>query len=302
MTSYTTLLPSGTQGGKPTDVLVVNGGNPDLQPEKSKAYTAGIDWAPVRWPQISGSLDYFNISYRDRIQSQSIEAEPLDAQPQLISLTGLNPGLSQVLPYFQMPGFQRDGAGLGPGGVTAIVDNQVANEATTLEQGIRASGQYRYDAGAPGKLIVSVSGNHLFVDRTSFEAYFPESVNVASTIAEPPKFRLRGDIAWQWRSFTADIGVNHSGAYANTLFSPPQRIDAWTTEDMAFKFEPGDAHSPLRGLTVVLNVQNLTDRRPPYLSIPAGDVAIGRSAVPFDGTNASAVGRYLSVEFRKAWR
>jgi hypothetical protein len=34
------------------------------------------------------------------------------------------------------------------------------------------------------------------------------------------------------------------------------------------------------------DLTGLADRRPPFRAIPAGDVAIGRSAVPFDGTNA----------------
>jgi iron complex outermembrane receptor protein len=159
-TSYTTLLPSSTSGGKPTDALVINGGSQFLEPEKSKSFTTGIDWAPIRWPQIRGSMTYFNISYTNRIQSQNIEANPLEAQPQLFSLTSLNPSLDQVLPFFQAPRFQQDGAGLGPSGVTAIIDNQLANASTTVEQGVRLDGRYTYDAGGLGRWELSFSGNY----------------------------------------------------------------------------------------------------------------------------------------------
>jgi iron complex outermembrane recepter protein len=301
-TSYTTLLPSATPEGKPTDALVVNGGSIYLQPEKSKAFTQGIEWAPVRWPQLGGSITYFNVSYRDRVQSQNIDAQPLEAQQQLSPITSSNPSLDAVLPYFQPPNFQEDGAGLGPSGVTAIIDNQLSNEETTVEQGIRADGHYEFNTGHAGRLTLSFSGNYLLVDRTSVQTSFPQATNVTDTIAEPPKFRLRGGITWQWRSFTADMMLNHTGAYENTLFTPPQAIGSWTTEDAALKFElPYDIHSPLRGLVLLCNVQNLADRRPPYLAIPTGDLAVGRSAVPFDGTNASAVGRYVSLEIRKQW-
>jgi iron complex outermembrane receptor protein len=302
-TSYTTLFPSGSPGGKPTDALVINGGSQYLLPEKSRSFTAGIDWAPIRWPQIRGSMTYFNISYDNRIQSQNIEAEPLGAQPQLFAITGLNPGLAQVLPLFQAPGFQRDGAGLGPSGVTAIIDNQIANAESTLEQGVRADGRYAYDAGGLGRWELSFSGNYLLVDRTSAAAYFPQLTNVANTIAEPPKFRLRGGVTWQYRNLTADLMLNHTSAYQNTLFSPAPDIASWTTEDLTLKVNiPSRASLLWGGLDLVLNVQNLADRRPPFLAIPAGDIAIGRSAVPFDGTNASAVGRYVSLEIRKGWR
>jgi outer membrane receptor protein involved in Fe transport len=302
-TSYTTLLPSITPGAKPTDVLVINGGSQYLQPEKSKSFTTGIDWAPIRWPQIRGSMTYFNITYDNRIQSQNIEAKPLEAQPQLFPLTSENPNLSQVLPFFQAPGFQQDGAGLGPSGVSAIIDNQLANAATTIEQGIRVDGQYTYDTGGFGRWDLSFSGNYLLVDRTSIEAFFPQATNVANTIAEPPRFRLRGGIAWQYRNLSADLMLNRTSAYQNTLFSPTQDIASWTTEDIALRANtPDHASTQLRGLSLVLNIQNLADRRPPFVAIPAGDIAIGRSAVPFDGTNASAVGRYVSLEIRKGWR
>src|ERR1700733_1367253 len=302
-TSYTTLLPSSTPGGKPTDALVINGGSQYLQPEKSKSFTSGIDWAPIRWPRIRGSMTYFNITYDNRIQSQNIEATPLEAQPQLFPITSLNPSLDQVLPYFQPSGFQQDGAGLGPGGVTAIIDNQLANTATTVEQGIRADGEYTYDAGGLGRWELSFSGNYLLVDRTTIEEGLPPTTSVTNTIAEPLKFRFRGGFTWQYRNLTADFMLNHTGAYENTFFSPAQDIASWTTEDLTLKINiPPDASMLWRDLSLVLNIQNLTDRRPPFLAIPAGDIAIGRSAVPFDGTNASAVGRYISLGIRKGWR
>jgi iron complex outermembrane receptor protein len=248
-------------------------------------------------------MTYFNITYDNRIQSQNIEATPLAAQPQLFALTSLNPSLDQVLPYFQAPGFQQDGAGLGPSGVTAIIDNQLANEGTTAEQGVRVDGQYMYDGAALGKWRLSFSGNYLLAGGIPFQIYVPQLASVANTIAEPPKFRLRGGISWEYRTVTADLMVNHMSAYRNTLFSPAQDIASWTTEDLALKANiPDRANGLWHDFSLVLNIQNLADRRPPVLAIPAGDIAIGRSAVPFDGTNASAVGRYVSLEIRKGWR
>jgi iron complex outermembrane receptor protein len=159
-----------------------------------------------------------------------------------------------------------------------------------------------YDGAALGKWRLSFSGNYLLSDSTSFATYFPLLASVANTIAEPPKFRLRGGISWEYRTVTADLMVNHTSAHRNTLFSPAQDIASWTTEDLVLKANiPDHANALWRDLSLVLNIQNLADRRPPFLAIPAGDIAIGRSAVPFDGTNASAVGRYVSLEIRIGW-
>jgi hypothetical protein len=95
--------------------------------------------------------------------------------------------------------------------------------------------------------------------------------------------------------------LNHTSAYQNTLFSPTQDIASWTTEDLALKLNTPHQAGMWRDLDLVLNMQNLADRRPPFLAIPGGDIAIGRSAIPFDSTNASAVGRYVSLEIRKGW-
>jgi iron complex outermembrane recepter protein len=301
-TSYTTLLPSGVPEIKPTDALVINGGSQDLQPEKSRSFTVGIDWAPTRWPQIRGSMTYFNITYDNRIQSQNIEGQLLGDQLQLFPIISPNPSLDQVLAYFQAHGFQQDGAGLGPAGVTAIIDNQFANTETTVQQGVRVDGKYMYHDGGLGKWELAFSGNYLLAEGTSVE-FDPIAANVANSIAEPPRLRLRGGITWQYHNLTADLMLNRTSAYENTLFIPPQGIASWTTEDLTLKLNiPPHASLPWRDLDLVLNIQNLADRRPPFLAIPAGDIAIGRSAVPFDGTNASAVGRYVSLEIRKGWR
>jgi hypothetical protein len=301
-TSYTTLLPA-IPGGIPTDALVLNGGNPYLQPEKSRSLTAGIEWAPIRWPQFRGAMTYFDITYDNRIQSQNINARPFEDQLQLSSITSYDPGLDEVLPFFQAPGFQLDGAGLGPSGVSAIIDNRFSNTETTVEQGIRLEGQYTQDGGELGQWRLSFSGNYALVDGTSVEFFLPAVGNVANTIAEPPRLRLRGAVTWQYHALTADFTLNHIGDYQNTLFTPTEHISSWTTEDLTLKANvPEQANQLWHNFSVVLNIQNLADRRPPVLAIPAGDIALGRSAVPFDGTNASAVGRYVSLEIRKGWR
>jgi iron complex outermembrane recepter protein len=302
-TAYTTLLPSSTPGDRPTDALVINGGSQYLLSETSRALTAGIDWTPVRWPWIRSSLNYYNVTYRNRIQSQNITAAPLEAQPQLLPLTFLNPSQDYVRSLFSGPSFQQDSAGLGPSGVTALITNTLANEGVTVEQGIRFDGRYMVDGGRPGRWTYLFSGNYLLVDGTSFQTYFPAVANVTNTVAEPPKFRLRTGVSWEYRNMTADVTLNHTSAYQNTLFSPTQKVASWTTADLALIASiPDHPNAFWHDLNVVLNVQNLADRRPPFLEIPAGDIATGRSAVPFDGTNASAVGRYISIEFRTGWR
>ena len=297
-TAYTTLLPGTLPDGKPTDLLVINGGNESLKSETSQSITLGIDRTPLRWPGFTGSITFFDISYDNRIQFQNIRAQPLLSQPQLIALGSLNPSLDAVVPYFEGPEFQQDGARLGPAGVSAIVDNRLANTASTVERGTRWDGRYSRDVG-PGKLAFSLAAVYLGVDRTQPLSDFPET-NVVNTTGEPPKFRLQSGISWKWRALSSSLTVNHTGVYQNTLVDPAQEVSSWTTEDLMLSYSPSGMTLFSR-FSVVLNVQNIFNRRPPFLAIPPGEIAVGRSAVPFDGTNATAVGRYLAVDLRAGW-
>ena len=298
-TSYTTFLPSNEPGGKPSDVLVINGGNPLLHSQNSRSITTGIDWAPLNLPAVRGSVTYFNVTYDDRIQSQNIEDKPLGSQPQLLPLSSLNPSLDAVIPYFQSPGFQQDAAGLGPSGVAAIVDNQLANATSTIEQGFRIDARYGHEA-TPGRFDLWLSGVYLIEDRTQAATYVPET-DVVGTIGEPPRLRLRGSLSWQRGLLAANLMVNYVGAYENSLFRPAESVASWTTANLALILNLPDEPSLTQGLHLALNIDNITNRRPPFVSTPAGDLAIGRSPIPFDGTNASPVGRFLSLQLSKRW-
>src|SRR5690606_37559280 len=65
-----------------TQISVVTGGNPDLRPETSTSFTAGLVWSPT-WAENSGwsqkldfELTYYRIHIKDAIQAA-------DAQTQL---------------------------------------------------------------------------------------------------------------------------------------------------------------------------------------------------------------------------
>jgi outer membrane receptor protein involved in Fe transport len=125
---------------------------------------------------------------------------------------------------------------------------------------------------------------------------------VDNTIGEPPKFKARGGLNWTTGSVLFDITLNYVNAYQNTLFIPSQKIDAWTTADLYLGYTTvSDMSHYLANLQIGLSVQNLTDQKPPYLQIPASDLPPGRNAIPFDGANASPVGRLISLQFKKRW-
>jgi iron complex outermembrane recepter protein len=300
ITSYTALFPTAGVPNINTDALIISGGNPLLQPETANSLTLGADFAPGAIQGLTSSVNFFWLRFENRIQEQNILPQPIPSQPQLLFIYGTNPGGNVAQTYFRSPGFLGDSAGLGPAAVSLIVDNQFANTASTIERGLNASSRYHWSTGF-GQFDVWFAGQYLLADLIRTAVYAQE-LAVANTIGEPPKFKARGGVNWTSDALLADLTLNYVNPYRNTLFTPSERINAWTTADLYLGYATESRTSPyLDNLQVGLSVQNLTDQKPPYLQIPGAYLAPGRSAIPYDGANASPVGRLISLQFKKRW-
>lgn len=301
MTTNTALVPDSAAVGGVSDILEINGGNPKLFPEQSTSLTAGLDYRPSSSP-FTGSLTYFNVLFKNQIQSQNITSlgQALFSQPLLSPFFSLNPALADVESYFSSPEFRGDYAGRGPASVVALFNNQLANLATTEQSGLRLSAQYRLPT-PQGDFKFWASGTHFLRDRVQAAVYVPW-YGIDNTVGEPPSSKLRGGVAWTDKRLACGITLNYVNSYQNTLVVPPQSVSAWTTADWYLAYDTGMSPSPaLSHWKVTVNIQNLADRRPPYLQIPTADLAPGQSAIPFDGTNASPVGRLIALQLTKDW-
>ena len=300
ITSSTLLIPDHNSASGRADILEISGGNPALLSARSRSITVGLDAKPAKIPGLSATATFFHVVISNRIQSQNIQSPAILSQPLLSPFLSLNPALTDVQTYFDSPGFQGDSAGLGPSGVGAIFDNRVANIFSTIESGIHFTAQYMVPTNY-GEFTYAISGTHLLSERIE-PAVFTPLFDVANTIGEPTRWKLRGNIDWAANGFESRISVNYVNAYANTLFAPYETIGSWTTTDIFASYDTGATASALvRSIKISLSVQNVTARRPPTVQIPAGDLFPGRNAIPFDGANASPLGRVVSLQFTKSW-
>jgi iron complex outermembrane recepter protein len=295
ITSYTTTLQTITT---PLDALIVEGGRRSLSPEKSMTVTIGAEIEPTQLPGFKTSFSYLYIKFRDRIQSQNIEARSLQLQPLLIALGTLD--VSAVPTFYSAPGFQRDNVGLGPSGVDAIIDNRLANSATTVMSGLTLDNHYRHSLPI-GYVDLFASALFVLRDQTQY-IYWVPSVNVSGTVGEPPKWKVTVGADWEATSVGVEFRINSISGAQNVLATPYQSVSSFTTVDMGFHYDwPNDSHVLLRNVTLGLTVQNLFGRRPPLIQIPEDEATIGRPTIPYDGTNTSAVGRFVEISIGKRW-
>jgi len=123
-------------------------------------------------------------------------------------------------------------------------------------------------------------------------------------IGEPIDLRLRGGLSWALGGFESALSLNHSGDYKNPLSTPATKVASWTTLDLqlSYRLDGRAAADFLKRVTVALDIQNLTDKNPPFVLIPSTP----RSPLPvfpvgYDPPNASPLGRFMALQLKKTW-
>ncbi|HVO45287.1 MAG TPA: TonB-dependent receptor [Steroidobacteraceae bacterium] len=299
VSASTYLAPNPAAPGGLTDLLTIGGGNPGLGPERATTYSGGIVLHPQPVPNLSLSLDYFNIVYRSQVATPpEATLSGLFSDPVLAPFLNLHPDPAQVAAYFNSPNFGGDAAGLGPGGVAATFDGRYANIALSRQSGVNLGAGYEWPV-ALGVMSATLNLNRmLYFDLRTTTAAPP--LALLDTFGEPVRTRGRAALAWRQGGLSAALSANYTGGYRNTLFVPDQSIDQWVTCDLhlGYAINAGAGIVPLRDVTVALTVTNLTDRRPPFAEIP---VLPGQNFIPFDPTNSSPVGRLVALTLTRRW-
>jgi hypothetical protein len=121
---------------------------------------------------------------------------------------------------------------------------------------------------------------------------------ISSTVFYPPKFRSRLGVTWQRGAWSAASFLNYvSKETDNTNPSLPVDVASWTTVDAQINYDTSNWGSFFRGMGIRVASQNLFNRIPPVLRANSTfPLAIG-----YDSTNASPLGRFVSVTLRKDW-
>ncbi|HVW67407.1 MAG TPA: TonB-dependent receptor [Steroidobacteraceae bacterium] len=285
------LSPTGT-----SNLLFISAGNPHVRPERSTAATLNITYSP-EWLQ-GGSLEatYFDIKYKDRIESvYDINPLPL-TDPALAPFITRNPTAAQQAAYLALgPLVNNTGAPYDPATVAALFDGRVANVADQHIRGVDVIAKDRIPVGS-GAITLAVNGTYLDIAQQLTSA--SPSQEITGTVFNPSRFRARGSAGWEsGGGWGTTLFVNYVGSMSGDSIAPGTRIGAWTTVDWQAAYRLSSLGPPFGESRVMLSVQNLFDRDPPYLHDPAGLLPLH-----FDSTNASALGRFISLELVMSWK
>jgi iron complex outermembrane recepter protein len=271
-----------------------------LQPEIARTITGGLDYRrkdPGGW---AGSATWFRTVFDNRV------ATPLDlassgnpttdifAPPALAPYVSRSIDLTQIQAIFASPYFAEDFVGSGAAGVRATFDNELTNIARSLEEGVEVS--LRYCAGErPKQLSAFLIGNYLLRDTYRLTPGAPMA-SLANNIGQSPNLRARGGVAGFWKDWRVTLNVNYTNGYHNALVIPEPSVGSWTTADFQLAWQIPAPTAPVIHLS--FNARNVLNTRPPWVFVPAGK---SLRPVGFDATNASVLGRMLSMELSVTW-
>ncbi len=285
-------------GGSPADAtaLMSVGGNPDLHAERARTWSASLALHPEALPGLEAELTWFDIDYIDRVVNPVIYQQALSDRAYADSdFVRRSPTPEQIQKFFAVYGaafYNYSGRVYDPSKVMAIIHDEYVNAARQRIQGLDLTGSYHFSLGS-GQLTVRGSASWLnSVQITS--AGQPEQT-LAGTVFNPARLKGRVGAVWLSGGFSASGSVNYNGGVTNRLPTVTQKTASFTTLDTTLNYDIGKRAGALSGLTLGLSVQNLLNRVPPLYT------ALYATYVPYDATNYSAIGRFISVSVSKHW-
>lgn len=274
--------------------LILQGGNPDLDPERATSWTVGADWRPQHWPGLTLSATYFEVRFRDRIAqpvqqnlSRALTDPTLAPFVARISPATSAEDLARISAFLNSPFLSTLNGVFPPEAYGAIVDSRFVNTAALTVRGLDVNASYEFDLGG-GRLGLSAAGTYLFDYAQQITPTSPvvDQVNVVNF---PVRFRGRAGVDWTRGRLTSSAFLNYTSAYRD---GQGRRIDAHPTVDLQWRLAAAE-RGLAKGVELVLSARNVFNRDPPFYDNPAG--------VAYDGANADPIGRYVSLQLTRAW-
>jgi hypothetical protein len=241
-------------------------------------------------------VSYFDIDYRGRIASGVSDFSTALTNPVAADFVLYAPStsLQQALIADAPLGLQnQSGQAYDPTEVFAIVDSSLRNTAREQARGVDLAVDYSTGLRGGGQLQLAASASYLKGKRQPVANQPYEGR--AGLIFTPPHFRAHGSANWQRGSLQLSAAINYVGSTLDNRFADTESIGAFTTIDLSGAFRPTLSRGPFANLELRLNVQNLLGEEPDPIRNSAA------SAIPFDSTNQSPVGRFVSVSVTKQW-
>jgi len=283
-----------TTGGA-TNTLAVFGGNPDLKPEKARIWTAGLDFTSQAEPYWRASATFYDINFTNVVTDPefSVDIANVLGEEAILgkSIIQRNPSATRVQQLAASPGYANF-FDIDLNTIGAIFDSRVHNLSIERNRGLDLDGSWATQT-AVANIELGLTGTHIFQFNTRFTSNAP-TVSILNTAYNPVDLRMRARAIIRRGGLTFASFLNFTDSYRTDDTATRAHIPSWTTIDATAKYLFTTEHGPLADASVLICVTNLLNKAPPLVPNPG-------FGVNFDGANANALGRFISVQLSKRW-
>lgn len=302
--NFLTDLPVSPGSPVTTPVLELFGVEPHLKPEKSRNFTAGLDWKPHAIAGLSVSLSYFNINFTDKILSPSVGQDalynPIDSvlvtqSPSQADILAAQAKVQNVpLGFFNGTRLQ-----VPVTSATAIVDRRIRNFSRVEDRGVIGSVDYSFPVRSEAIANIGVSATYYTKYQQQLLPTLP-SVSFVGVVFNVPRLKLNANASIHYADFSVSAILHYTGAFVDNQVSPAAPIGSWTNVDLSgtAKLDRLVPTAMARGASVTVAILNLFAKDPPFVPNASAGLAGG---IGYDPTNATALGRVVSIQLTKRW-
>jgi outer membrane receptor protein involved in Fe transport len=294
------LYPVSSVGGSgyPADstAIFIAGGNPALKPERARSWTTSVVFHPQSLPNMEAELTWFDINYTNRVVSPIPFANSTQAlsNPLFADFVEYNPTVEEQEEILATPlsgnqFYDFSGTGYDPHKVVAIVNDLDTNATGQKIRGLDLSASYRIDLVEGG---LTFRGSASWLDSAQRTTPAQQPYDLSGTLFNPARLNGRMGAIWSRGAFTTSLFATYTGGVTDTVAS--RKSSSFTTFDSVLRYSTGEDGIG-SGMDFALSVRNILDRKPPLY--PTASV----TQPPFDSTNYSAIGRFVSVSVSKHW-
>lgn len=276
-----TLVPPGGTSNRPE--VILQGGNPDLQPETAKIYDLGFDWDPQFLSGLSVSATYYNIHFSNLIGGPSTSnADLFFTTPGYARFYVVNPSAAQLGAFVGNLPHSPDVPLDFYGAPQIVIDSRTQNLGTVFASGLDYSLRYIFHTRY-GSIVPAVSGTHgLRLDsQTPTGAPFVNNFDNGYSQDE-----LSASLSYGIGRVISRLTWDYLGGFPIQGIADQTRVSAFETLNLYASYELPE-RGLTRGTTISFHCDNIFDRSPAYENIAGG---FG---------NGSTFGRLLSVTLQK---
>lgn len=277
-------------------VMLIGGGNPDLRAERATSSTLSVEFKPRFLEGFRIEASWYDIDYRGRIASPISDLLSALGNPAAADFVLFAPSAGQldaIIASAPMGLSNQSGQPYDPAQVAAVIDSSLHNSAREHIRGLDLAFDYATSLGADSRLTIAGSATYLDATRQS-AANLPYERR-SGVIFTPPKFRARGSASWESSTVQLSASLNYLDGTLDNRLPVAAHIGAFTTLDLSGSYRTGKGHGPFDDLELRIGIQNLLDKRPDLIRVS------DPTWVPFDSTNHSAIGRFVSFSVTKQW-